>query len=90
MNSTKYAVHFYNVSTIYGQQHLELTREFQVHRLINAAILLSMVASEITSEANPQIAKFFIKERGTYREVRPSDWVKEVHDKARIGELGLP
>ena len=90
MGSTKYAVRFYNVSTIDGQQHLELIREFQVHRLINAAILLSIMASEITSEANPQIAKFFIKERGTYREVRANDWVKEVHDMARVGELGLP
>ena len=90
MNTTKYAVCFYDVHTIAGQQHLELAREVQVHRLINAVILLAGPASVLPSEAKPQIAKFFIRERGEYREIKPSDWVTEVHDKARIAELGLP
>jgi hypothetical protein len=90
MNSTKYAVRFYTVRIEDGQHSLEMTREIQVHRLLNAAILLAMVASETPSEANPRIAKFFIKERGKYREIQPSDWAAEVHDKAKIGELGFP
>ncbi len=90
MNSTKYAVRFYNVYTLDGQQHLELAREVQVHWLINAAILLAGPASLLTSEAKPQIAKFIICERGEYRKVQPSDWVAEVHDIAKMGEIGLP
>ena len=90
MNATKYAVRFYIVCTKDGQQSFEMTREVQVHRLLNAAILLALVASETPSGANPRIAKLFIKERGEYREIQPSDWVAEVHDMAKIGELGLP
>ena len=67
-----------------------MTREVQIHRLLNAVILLATVASQIPSEAQPKTAKFFIKERGNYREIQQSDWVAEVHDKAKIGELDLP
>ena len=89
MNSTKYAVRFFDVHTINNQQHLELAREVQVHRLINAVILLSCSASILPLEAKPQIAKFFVRERGVYREIQPSDWVAETHDMARIADLGL-
>ena len=90
MNSTKYAVRFYAIHIENGQQLLEMTREVQVHKLINAAILLAGVASQIPSEANPRVAKLFIKERGEYREIQSSDWAAEVHDMAEIGELDLP
>ena len=89
MNTTKYAVRFYNVCTKDGQQSLEMTREVQVHRLLNAVILLATVASQTPSEAQPKTAKFFIKERGNHREIQRSDWVAEVHDMAKVGELGL-
>ena len=90
MNSTKYAVRFYDVCIEDGQQYLQQTREVQVHRLINAIVLLSGPAAAVSSEAAPSIAKFFIRERGHYREIQPSDWVPEVHDMAKLGEMGLP
>ncbi len=90
MNSTKYAVRFYDVCTKDGQQYLQQTREVQVHRLINAVVLLSGPAAAVPSEASATIAKFFIRERGQYREIQPSDWVPEAHDMAKLGEMGQP
>jgi len=89
MNTTKYMVRSYSVHASDGQPRLELTREVQVHRLTNAAILLAGPASALPSGAQLEAAKFFIRERGVYREIQPSDWVVEAHDMAEIAELGL-
>ncbi len=88
MNSTKYAVRFYEVCTEDGQEYLKQTQEVQVHRLINAVVLLSCPAAKVSGAATIT-AKCFIRERGNYREVQPSDWVPETHDMAKINELSF-
>jgi len=58
MNTAKYMVRFYSVHASDGQPRLEPTREVQVHRLINAAILLAGPASALPSGAQLEAAKF--------------------------------